>query len=125
MAGTKYAGHFLTRRVELAKDERVLRSWNAFRVVPIAFYSFGALTITTHRLIWTPMPYPFDWFSWAADRAEIKSVSVRSLSWWHLPRLSALHVATRRSNRDFGLDSWPIFWRTEGLAKTIRKWANT
>ena len=78
MAGTKYAGHFLTRRVELAKDERVLRSWNAFRVLPIAFYSFGALTITTHRLIWTPMPYPFDWFSWAADRAEIPPPSSNS-----------------------------------------------
>src|SRR5438093_1108698 len=124
MSKPRYVGHALTRRVKLVEGERILRSANAARLGFLGFASPGLLTLSSRRLIWTPTPVPWDPVHWIADRTDIKVVTVKPRRWWQPPWLSALHVEANGSTRNFGLDAWPIFWRTSGWAKAIRKWAN-
>ena len=113
MTQAVYAGQWLTRRVKLAPDDSIVRADNAFRLAAFgSLYSFGILTITLSRLIWTPTPYFWDFFPWTVLKTDIRKVSVSRLGFSFLPPRWCASVEARGRRRRFDFD---------GLVTGIRK----
>ena len=132
MAGTVYAGVFLTRRVKLDEGEIVLRSANAFRYGRMGFFSAGILSMTAQRLIWTPIPYFWDIWPWIATRPDVLDVSLHrnTMIWlvWYPWQKWAVQIQARKSTYRFGFGAdWPLRDQRTNVDHwlgTIREWMN-
>lgn len=133
MAKSVYAGNWQTRRVKLGEDERVLRTSSAVRYeIGILAYT-GVLTLTTHRLIWTPFPYIADIRPWIVTKTELRDVAVVDQSnigpWLFAPfQKWALRVETTTSGtRRFSFGNvLEIRQRTKAdeWKKAVQGWMN-
>ena len=93
------------------------------------FYSVGALTLTTDRLIWTPFPYIADISPWTVTRTDLQNVSLqqddrllyRFQTWM-------IRVETANGTRRFGfgnlLDRRGQRTKTDHWVGAIQEWMN-
>ena len=118
----------LTRRVQLADGEEILRSGSVYRWAFLGT-SPGLLTLTAQRLIWTPVPWPWGFCRWI-KKGELKAATVhRNASWMMLMGVAAwaLDVRTAERNQRFVFTGWPIIRPqsvVEDWATELQQWAN-
>ena len=127
MSSATYVGHAFNRRVKLGEDESVVRSANAVRFGPIGMSSYGTLTLTSERLIWTPMPYPWDFFAWTAVKNQVGDVSVHrnSIFWFPFERWALqIRAASRVRRFRFGGILPEERSSIDGWLEAIRQWQN-
>src|SRR3990172_3838260 len=74
----EFAGRWWTRKVRLAEQEYVLRSAVSLRLGWLGSYTFGILSLTSDRLIFSPCPLlgqaPMAWTRWKGTKQEVEAV---------------------------------------------------
>jgi hypothetical protein len=91
------------RKVRLAPGEVRLRSARGARFGSLGVSTFGTLTLTTQRIIWTPWWFPWDPRVRIVNREEVLSVSQKRRFILDAHR-TELQVKTKHGTLKFGLD---------------------
>jgi len=114
------------RKVGLAPSEVRLRSTRGARFGPLGTYSFGTLTLTTKRIIWTPWLFLWDPRVRIVNREEVVGVSQKRRFVLDAHR-TELQVKTTHGTLKFGLDPRLLSSRVaDEWVDAIREWlANT